>query len=293
MHIPNTRSFAFTLFLSSALITPVLSSFFSYRSLPLSQSFPIEQAIPPLLPRDQSSSSPTAIPYPYPFPNAPSAALEGAGLPGGRRTKPTSPSTRRAMRIAHGTLMGLAFAFVLPLGAILLRALPIIHRTSSINAVHIHAAAQLSGYALAIAGLGTGIWLGLNVRYLDYAHTVIGMAVLGAMACQVGLGVWLHLLYQQHQRYSVQENVNDNEDATTSNKEFVGRTNDRGPWRWVGQGHMWLGRCLVLLGMINGGLGLELARNTKKGEIGYGVVAGVMGVGYLTVGCGTWWWRRR
>jgi hypothetical protein len=41
----------------------------------------------------------------------------------------------------------------------------------------------------------------------------------------------------------------------------------------------------MLCGIINGGLGLQLAANTKKGEIAYGVVAGVMAVGYaLLVG---------
>ena len=33
--------------------------------------------------------------------------------------------------------------------------------------------------------------------------------------------------------------------------------------------------------MINGGLGLHLARNSMKGEIAYGVVAGIVGVTYL------------
>jgi len=40
--------------------------------------------------------------------------------------------------------------------------------------------------------------------------------------------------------------------------------------------HIWLGRILITLGIINGGLGLRLANNTKKGEIAYGVIAGFM-----------------
>ncbi|MCJ1236839.1 hypothetical protein MMC14_004821 [Varicellaria rhodocarpa] len=254
--------------------------------LPSNDIIPRDHSSPP-----SSSNTTTTIPYPYPFPNTPSASLEGAGLPGGRRTKPTSPNTRRAMRIAHGTLMGLAFALVLPFGAILLRTLPLVQRTT-IKAVHIHAITQLSGYTLAITGMGTGIWLGLNVRYLDYAHTVIGMAVLGAMACQVGLGVWHHALYQHHRRGEHSDSETGTSD-TMRNKELDVSTRGGGPWLWVGRGHVWLGRCIVPLGMVNGGLGLELARNTKKGEIGYGVVAGVTGVGYLLVGCGIWWRRRR
>jgi hypothetical protein len=44
---------------------------------------------------------------------------------------------------------------------------------------------------------------------------------------------------------------------------------------------MWYGRILIILGVINGGLGLKLAGNSKKGEIAYGVVAGVMLVIYI------------
>ena len=47
--------------------------------------------------------------------------------------------------------------------------------------------------------------------------------------------------------------------------------------------HVWLGRGLLLLGVINGGLGLQLANNTKKGEIAYGVVAGVFFLLYIAV----------
>jgi hypothetical protein len=39
---------------------------------------------------------------------------------------------------------------------------------------------------------------------------------------------------------------------------------------------------IVLLGIVNGGLGLQLAANTTAGEIAYGVVAGVVGLGYIT-----------
>jgi hypothetical protein len=47
--------------------------------------------------------------------------------------------------------------------------------------------------------------------------------------------------------------------------------------------HVWYGRALILLGMINGGLGLKLAANTNAGKIAYGVVAGLMGSTYLAV----------
>jgi len=40
---------------------------------------------------------------------------------------------------------------------------------------------------------------------------------------------------------------------------------------------------IVTLGIINGGLGLQLSGNTTKGEIAYGVVAGFMWLLWMTV----------
>lgn len=37
------------------------------------------------------------------------------------------------------------------------------------------------------------------------------------------------------------------------------------------------------MAIINGGLGLQLAANSRAGEIAYGVVAGIMGVIYVLV----------
>ena len=40
--------------------------------------------------------------------------------------------------------------------------------------------------------------------------------------------------------------------------------------------HVWWGRIILTLGIINGGLGLMLSGNTVKGKIAYGVIAGVV-----------------
>ena len=45
---------------------------------------------------------------------------------------------------------------------------------------------------------------------------------------------------------------------------------------WWAVAHVWYGRALIILGAINGGLGLQLADDTTGGEIAYGVVAGVV-----------------
>ena len=62
----------------------------------------------------------------------------------------------------------------------------------------------------------------------------------------------------------------------------------QGPTAWT-YTHVWYGRILILLGMINGGLGLKLAANSTGGMIAYGVVAGVIGVTYLVVVVGFEW----
>lgn len=46
---------------------------------------------------------------------------------------------------------------------------------------------------------------------------------------------------------------------------------------------MWYGRILMICGIINGGLGLQLAANSSKGNIAYGVVAGAVFVIYIVV----------
>ena len=45
--------------------------------------------------------------------------------------------------------------------------------------------------------------------------------------------------------------------------------------------HIWLGRTAILLGIVNGGLGLELADNTSAGMIAYAVVAAIAGITYI------------
>lgn len=47
--------------------------------------------------------------------------------------------------------------------------------------------------------------------------------------------------------------------------------------------HLVNGRLIIILGMINGGLGLKVSRASKKFRIDYGVVAGVIGVAWLAV----------
>lgn len=64
---------------------------------------------------------------------------------------------------------------------------------------------------------------------------------------------------------------------------------------WRASLHSWYGRVLIVVGIIDGGLGLQLAENTMRSEnIVYGVVAGVAFAAW--VGVAGWWYyakRRR
>ena len=86
------------------------------------------------------------------------------------------------------------------------------------------------------------------------AHPIIGITVISLLFFQLILGLIHHIIYQ--------------------------RTHSRTLWA---RAHIWYGRTLIILGAINGGLGLQLSDNTVKGEIAYGVIAGVVFCIYVFV----------
>jgi len=153
-------------------------------------------------------------------------------------------------RHAHGFLMAIAFLILFPFGALTIRLL------SFKGFVWIHAGLQLFAYAVAITGMGIGIWLAVTEGYLKSvtAHPIIGLVVVFALIFQPILGLIHHSLYRK-----------------TSRRTF-----------WA-VAHVWFGRALIILGVINGGLGLQLSANTTSGMIAYGVIAGVVFLIYLAV----------
>lgn len=48
-------------------------------------------------------------------------------------------------------------------------------------------------------------------------------------------------------------------------------------------GHIWYGRLLMAIGLVNGGLGMKLSRASAPIVIGYGVAIGVIFLLYLAV----------
>ncbi|KAF3908100.1 hypothetical protein ABW21_db0207005 [Orbilia brochopaga] len=141
--------------------------------------------------------------------------------------------TARMLKI-HGILMGLAFAVLFPLGAIILRLLPSPHK------VHIHMLIQLVAFILAIAGLSYGVMLAQDFGLLKNKHPIIGMVVMGGLFFQPIVGLIHHWLFKVKGKRTVLAYI-----------------------------HTYWGRALMILGLINGGLGLQLANNTTAAAIYY------------------------
>jgi hypothetical protein len=49
--------------------------------------------------------------------------------------------------------------------------------------------------------------------------------------------------------------------------------------------HIWLGRCLITLGMINGGLGMQLANSRRSSLAVYAVIAGIFWLMWMVAAC--------
>lgn len=158
---------------------------------------------------------------------------------------------RQGAVIAHGTIMGFAFAFLFPLGAIIIR-------TSSFRGlVWIHAAIQAFAYLLALAGLGLGVYIAIypdSQLTASNGHPIIGIIVVATLVFQPIGGLIHHYMYKKYHRRTI--------------------------WAVT---HVWWGRLIVTVGIINGGLGLMLSGNTIKGEIAYGVIAGVVWLIWMAV----------
>ncbi|KAK7559724.1 integral membrane protein [Phyllosticta citricarpa] len=153
----------------------------------------------------------------------------------------------RRIQTAHGVVAALAWAVFFPAGAISIRVF------SFPGLVWFHAAWQIFSYGLYIAGFGLGVYLATQDNYMKEYHPIIGVVLFVLLFFQPIFGWLHHVLF----------------------KKYGGRTF----WSHL---HLWLGRILITLGVINGGLGLKLAGNTqKKYTVTYGVIAGIIWVVYM------------
>ncbi len=155
-----------------------------------------------------------------------------------------SPSKKRTMLIAHGVLASLAFVILFPSGSIAIRLI------SFPGIVWLHAGFQIFAYLVYIAAFGMGIWLALPIsggHYISSYHAIVGILVFCMVFFQPILGFLHHLMFKKYGHRTL--------------------------WSYV---HIWVGRIAITLGMINGGLGLKLAANSREGAIAYGVIAAIM-----------------
>jgi hypothetical protein len=159
----------------------------------------------------------------------------------------SSGSNRATILLCHGVLASIAFLVLFPAGAVVMRL------GSFKGLVWIHASIQLLAWMVFVTAFGLGLYYGLQINIMSEAHPIIGIVLLVLVTVQPLLG-WVH------------------------HRQFV-RTGCRTA---VSQGHIWIGRVAIVLGMINGGLGLKLARTSTRYVIAYSVVAGIMGLVYVT-----------
>jgi len=157
-----------------------------------------------------------------------------------------SAEQQKSMLMAHGIMAGLAFAVFFPFGAISIRLM------SFPGLVAFHAVFQVAAYLFYIIAFGLGISLANQMRLLDHSHPIIGILLFVLLFFQPILG-WMH-----HNNF----------------KRFQQRT-------MPSYVHVWLGRFVITLGIVNGGLGFMLADNTKIGPIAYGIIAAVFFAGYV------------
>lgn len=150
------------------------------------------------------------------------------------------------VQLAHGAMASLAFVAIFPTGGILVRV------ASFTGLIWIHAALQILGYVIYIAAFGMGIWLATTDNYMSDKHPIIGIVLFVLLFTQPLGGFLHHHLYKKNGHRTIISHL-----------------------------HVNIGRIIIVLGIINGGLGLELAGVEDKYKIVYGVFAGLMGIAYI------------
>ncbi|KAJ6024688.1 hypothetical protein N7540_005485 [Penicillium herquei] len=157
-------------------------------------------------------------------------------------------------RKAHAIIMILVFVLLFPSFALMLHIIPY----SKI--VYVHASFQLFTLALAIAGFGIGISMARSLGFIRMYHPIIGMVTVPCLILfQPVMG------FLQHR--------------------YFHKTGGKSVFAYL---HRWLGRCLIILGVINAGLGFRLTGVGLSiapvgAVIAYSVVAGIMGLGYALI----------
>ncbi|KAI0871275.1 iron reductase domain protein [Hypoxylon argillaceum] len=145
---------------------------------------------------------------------------------------------------AHGILMSIVMVILYPLGSILM---PLF------GSWVLHAVWQIGSFLAMWAAFALGVVLAQRTGYnFSENHTLLGTVVVALFGVQPIGGYLHHLYYVKHQKRGL-----------------------------VSHGHIWYGRILIVLGIINGGLGLQLAGARQSLVIAYSVVAAVIFAAYM------------
>ncbi|KAI2635161.1 iron reductase domain protein [Xylaria nigripes] len=145
---------------------------------------------------------------------------------------------------AHGILMSIVMVALYPLGSLLM---PLFGHWA------LHAVWQTVSFLAMWAGFGIGVVLAQRTGY-NFAeqHTKFGTAVVALFGIQPIGGYIHHLHYLKYQKRGL-----------------------------VSYGHIWYGRILMLLGIINGGLGLQLSGASSSLFVAYSVITAVIFIAYM------------
>ena len=151
------------------------------------------------------------------------------------------------MVTAHSVMATVIFGLLFPSGSILIR-------LGSFRGVWlVHGILQTITYILYIAAFAIGVYLATHERKLSNVHPVLGMVVFALLCFQPFLGLIHHFAFKKYTRRTF--------------------------WSYT---HLWLGRIVITLGIINGGLGLQLSTRIgrfaphKSTVIGYSIAAALM-----------------
>lgn len=147
----------------------------------------------------------------------------------------------------HGVLAALSFVALFPIGGILIRV------ASFTGLIWVHAALQAIAYLVYIVAFGMGIYLATQLDYMSEKHPIIGIVLLVVLLGQPITGFIHHKMFK--------------------------RTGGRTTSSYL---HLGIGRIAILLGIVNGGLGIQLAGDVSNGgKIAYAVVAVVVAIVYI------------
>ncbi|KAL3424251.1 hypothetical protein PVAG01_03532 [Phlyctema vagabunda] len=159
---------------------------------------------------------------------------------------------------AHACIMVFVFVGLLPVGVLVLRIF---------NRPIWHAFNQFISLGLAMVGMILGFVIGRmynRTRKFNSAHQIFGLLIMIAMIGQFVIGVMHHRIYRRNKKVNAAK-------TTTVYTPY----------------HIWLGRIVILSGIINGFLGFPLALNPRYNYVLTGLVGLVVILSLPLI-----WWKR-